>query len=58
MATKSGSKRKVTGHQGLSAFHNRVLTKVARMSLEKRFDYMVAAGIYTSRGKLTKQYGG
>jgi len=35
-----------------------VLAKVKRMSGKEIFESMVATGIYTPEGKLTKEYGG
>lgn len=58
MKTKPLPRPAPTTRNGLAALHGRVLKKVAGMSTRQRFDYMVAAGIYTKSGKLTRHYGG
>lgn len=42
----------------LQALYRRVVKEIAAMSPQQRMATMVRAGIYTKRGKLTKQYGG
>jgi tripartite-type tricarboxylate transporter receptor subunit TctC len=42
----------------LRQLYSRVVKKIAAMSPNQRLATMVRAGIYTKRGKLTKQYGG
>ncbi|HWQ91615.1 MAG TPA: hypothetical protein VN673_08085 [Clostridia bacterium] len=38
--------------------HKRVLERVRKMTPEEGFRSLVASGIYTPEGKLTKEYGG
>jgi hypothetical protein len=38
--------------------YSRVLKKIQKMSNDELFASMVATGIYTESGKLTKEYGG
>jgi len=38
--------------------YGRVLKRLTAMSSKKRLATMMRAGIYTKKGKLTKQYGG
>ena len=48
----------VTGFDEKDALYARVLNKVKQMSTDELFASMVATGIYTKSGKLTKEYGG
>lgn len=38
--------------------HKRVLDRVRKMTPDEGFQSLVASGIYTSDGKLAKEYGG
>ena len=40
------------------SMQERVIERIRQMTSKERFDLMVAAGIYTSDGKLTPQYRG
>jgi len=42
----------------LGELNARVVRRIQAMSTAELFDTVVAAGIYTSDGKLTKEYGG
>ena len=52
-----------TGSQPLSRsemldMHERILDRVRKMTPEEGFHSLVASGIYTPDGRLTKEYGG
>ena len=47
-----------TSQNGLNEVYARLVRQVEKMSTRKRFAYMVSAGIYTRKGKLTERYGG
>ena len=42
----------------LKELHERVLTRVREMTPKEGFQSLIASGIYTSDGKLAKEYGG
>jgi hypothetical protein len=44
--------------KGLRELHERVLKRVRAMTPKEGFQSLVASGIYTSDGKLAKEYGG
>ena len=47
-----------TSRAELLDLHKRVLDHVRKMTPEEGFKELVASGIYTADGKLTKEYGG
>jgi hypothetical protein len=57
---KSQSKSASTNHNqnNLSAIHRAVYQRVNGMSAREGFKTLVASGIYTTKGNLTKSYGG
>jgi hypothetical protein len=57
---KTSSRKEVprASFDDTEALYARVLAKVKRMSGKEIFESMVATGIYTPEGKLTKEYGG
>jgi hypothetical protein len=56
--SKSKSGKHGSGRNGLNGVYSELLQKVQRMPTRRRFAYMVSAGIYTKRGKLSERYGG
>ena len=58
MKNKHKSSSHGPSQNGLNEVYSKLLRRVERMSTRRRFSYMVSAGIYTRKGKLTEQYGG
>jgi hypothetical protein len=56
--TRNGFAAPPRNGKELRMLYSRVVKKITAMSPEQRLATMVRAGIYTKRGKLTKQYGG
>jgi hypothetical protein len=58
LALKNGFVAPPQTQRELQALYGRVVKKIAAMTPRERLATMERAGIYTKRGKLTKQYGG
>jgi hypothetical protein len=55
---KSQSKSTSTTQRSLSAVHRAVYDRVTKMTAKEGFRTLVASGIYTQNGNLSRRYGG